>query len=66
MIDFDWKVTEVWLRGTDGHQLFKIDPESPLGKEIVGAAYHSECFLISGHGPARPGLRWPDGRPSGC
>jgi hypothetical protein len=34
---------------TDSHQLFKIDPETPLGKEITEWLYKQEANHIEEH-----------------
>ena len=49
MIDFDWKISEVWLRDADSRKLFKIDPETSLGKEITEWLYQREADRIEEH-----------------
>jgi hypothetical protein len=39
IIDFDWKISELWLRDVDSRELFKLDLDSNLGQEIVTWLY---------------------------
>ena len=33
IIDFDWKISELWLRDADSRELFKLELDSILGQE---------------------------------
>jgi hypothetical protein len=44
--DFDWKISELWLRDTDSRELFKLDLESRLGQEIATWLYANKSDYI--------------------
>jgi hypothetical protein len=35
LIEFDWKISELWLRDSDSGELFKLDLNCRLGQEIM-------------------------------
>ena len=46
IIDFDWKISELWLRDADSRDLFKLDLESNLGQEILTWLYANNSDYI--------------------
>ena len=46
IIDFDWKISELWLRDADSRDLFKLDLESTLGQEITTWLYANKSDYI--------------------
>jgi hypothetical protein len=46
LIEFDWKISELWLRDTESRELFKLDLNSPLGQEIMTWVYANKSDYI--------------------